>query len=116
MQRNARANELRRNSTDAERLLWSKLRNRQLNGFKFRRQVPIGPYIADFVCWELKLIIEVDGGQHAEQAERDLARSRYLETKGFKIVRFWNNEVLGNIEGVLETLTLALSQRERELQ
>ena len=107
---------LRKNSTDAEKQLWQKLRNRQLNGFKFRRQAPIGTYIVDFSCSDLKLIVEVDGGQHAEQQRYDSARTEYLESLGFTVIRFWNNEVLTNIDGVLETLTLTLSRRERELK
>ena len=104
-----KARNLRKNSTDAEKYLWRHIRNRQLEGWKFRRQFPIGQYIADFVCPELKLIIEIDGGQHAELAEYDLRRTEFLQARGYQVVRFWNNEVLGNIEGVLETLTLTLS-------
>jgi very-short-patch-repair endonuclease len=110
-----KAKQLRRNSTDAERNLWSHIRNRQLEGWKFRRQLPVGKYIVDFACPELRLIIEIDGGQHDEQIHYDLGRTRFLQSKGYRVFRFWNNEVLGNIEGVLEALTLALSQREREL-
>ncbi len=105
---------LRKNSTDAEKLLWRHLRNRRLNGLKFRRQFPVDQYIVDFVCLELMLIIEVDGGQHAEQAEYDLRRTEILQSKGYRVVRCWNNEVLQNLIGVLEALTPALSQRERE--
>ena len=97
-----RARDLRRNATDAEALLWSKLRNRQLCSAKFRRQVVIAPYIADFICFDARLIIEVDGGQHSE--ETDASRTAFLETQGFKVIRFWNHEVLTNIEGVLETI------------
>ncbi len=104
-----KAKQLRRNSTDAERNLWSHIRNRQLQGWKFRRQLPVGQYIVDFACPELRLIIEIDGGQHAEQVLYDLGRTRFLQSKGYKVIRFWNNEVLGNIEGVLEALTLTLS-------
>ena len=107
---------LRKNSTDAEKRFWSQLRNRGLNGWKFRRQFPIGQYIVDFECHELKLIVEVDGGQHAEQEFYDIRRTEYLQLKGYQVVRFWNNEVLGNLEGVLGALTLTLSQRERELR
>ncbi len=110
-----KAKHLRRNSTDAEINLWSRIRNRQLQGWKFRRQSPVGKYIVDFACAELRLVVEIDGGQHAEQVLYDLGRTRFLQSKGYKVVRFWNNEVLGNIEGVLEALTLTLSQREREL-
>ena len=110
------AKHLRKNSTDAEKFLWTHIRNRQLEGWKFRRQTPVGKYIVDFACAELRLVVEIDGGQHSEQVLYDLGRTRYLQSKGYKVVRFWNNEVLGNIEGVLESLTLTLSQRERELK
>lgn len=100
---------LRQNSTGAERQLWSILRNRQFHQLKFRRQYPIEPYIVDFVCLEKKLIVEIDGGQHADQVNYDIARSVFLESKGFLVVRFWNNEVLENIEGVYDSLTLTLS-------
>jgi len=110
-----KAKQLRRNSTDAERKLWAHIRNRRLQGWKFRRQLPVGQYIVDFACPELRLIIEIDGGQHAEQVIYDLSRTKILQSKGYQVVRYWNNEVLGNIEGVLEALTLTLSQREREL-
>jgi len=109
-----RAKQLRQNQTDAESLIWQKVRNNQL-GHKFRRQVPVGIYIADFLCLELKLVIEIDGGQHAE-SEKDKIRTEFLNDLGYKVIRFWNNEVLENIEGVLSTLTLTLSQRERELK
>ena len=111
-----KAKALRKNSTDLERILWQQLRNRQLNGYKFKRQVPIGNYVVDFLCSSTKLIVELDGGQHAEQQSYDQKRTLYLESKGFKVIRFWNNEVLTNIDGVLEPLTLALSQRERGLK
>ena len=103
-------NHLRQTLTDAESLLWYRLRDRRLGGYKFRRQVPLGPYIADFVCISARLIVEVDGGQHAEVKNYDEARTRYLRSKGFRVIRFWNNEVLANLDGVLqvilETLTL----------
>jgi very-short-patch-repair endonuclease len=101
-----RARSLRRASTDAERKLWAHLRSRQLKGAKFRRQHPIGPYIADFACVEAKLIIELDGGGHDrdEQLHADEVRSAYLESCGYRVVRFWNNEVMENIDGVLERI------------
>jgi very-short-patch-repair endonuclease len=101
-----RARGLRRASTDAEQKLWAHLRNRQLRGAKFRREHPIGPYIADFFCLEAKLIVEVDGGGHATEAQRraDAARAAYLENCGYRVLRFWNNEVIGNIDGVLERI------------
>lgn len=115
MQANDHANSLRKNQTDAETKLWCRLRNRGLSGYKFRRQVPVGRYIADFVCMEMRLIVELDGGQHAEQVTYDQEREAYLRSEGYVVVRYWNNEVLGNLDGVLETLTLTLSLREREL-
>jgi very-short-patch-repair endonuclease len=98
------ANRLRINQTDAEKLLWFALRNRQIDKLKFRRQVPLGPYIADFVCLENKLIVELDGGQHADAVKYDEARTRWLEGDGFHVIRFWNNDVLSNREGVLMRL------------
>ncbi|HVV41101.1 MAG TPA: DUF559 domain-containing protein [Nitrobacter sp.] len=91
---------LRINQTDAETKLWQHLRARQLDGHKFVRQTPIGPYFCDFICRERKLVIEVDGGQHAD-SQHDKIRSRFLTTNGYRVLRFWNNEVLGNIEGVI---------------
>ncbi len=88
------ARTLRKASTDAEAKLWQGLRARQLNGYKFRRQVPMGNYVADFVCLEARLIVEVDGGQHAERSDYDEARTDWLHAQGFCVLRFWNNEVL----------------------
>src|SRR5580704_5673034 len=102
-----RARLLRQQSTDAERRLWHRLRSRPINGFKFVCQDPIGPYIVDFACREQRLIIEVDGGQHAEN-ERDVARDQYLRDRGYRVLSFWNNEVLENTDGVLETIAEAL--------
>ena len=99
-----RARELRKNLTDAERLLWSRLRRRQIHGRRFRRQHPIGPFIADFACTEAKLVIELDGGQHVERKDQDAARTRWLAQRGYRILRFWNNEVLSNIDGVLTVI------------
>jgi very-short-patch-repair endonuclease len=101
---NARA--LRRSLTDAERKLWFAPRDRRFANYKFRRQVPIGPYVADFLCYGPRLLIEVDGGQHAESV-RDQRRDRWFNDNGFRVLRFWNNEVLGNLEGVL---TLILTE------
>ena len=106
-----RARNLRKNSTDAERALWSLLRDRRLAGHKFRRQVPIGPYIVDFVCYQSKLIVEVDGGQHQEQGQYDDTRTAWLESEGFTVLRFWNNDVLANQAGVVEVLASVLEQR-----
>ena len=103
-----KAQRLRREMTDAERNLWSVLRNRQLSGAKFRRQQPIGPFIADFVCQELRLVIEADGGQHADNI-RDKRRTAFLEGKGYRVLRFWNNEILGNLDGVAQVIAAALS-------
>jgi len=111
----AKARALRKNLTDVESLLWQALRNRRLNGYKFRRQVPVNRYIVDFMCNSIKLIIEIDGGQHLEQQNYDSVRTHYLESRGYKVLRYWNNDVLTNIEGILTSLTLALSQRERKL-
>ncbi len=95
---------LRKNFTDTERLLWKYLRAKQMEGCKFRRQEPIGSYIVDFVCQEKRIVIEVDGGQHSTEKERDNERDKWFEGKGYKVLRFWNNEVLSNIEGVLEVI------------
>ena len=96
------ARNLRRNESDAERKLWSKLRSRQFENLKFRKQHPIGKYIVDFVSFEKKIIIEVDGSQHMEPRnnEKDMERTKYLEDEGYTVLRFWNNDVLTNIEGV----------------
>ena len=112
-----KARELRKNPTVAEQKLWKHLRHRQLNVYKFRRQHPVGSYIVDFVCLEKRLIIEVDGGQHSEQVDYDLERSAWLEVQGFRVLRFWNNEVLKEIEVVKEVIAEALrlpSPLERE--
>jgi very-short-patch-repair endonuclease len=105
-----RARALRKNPTEAERSLWKHLRLRQLHGHKFRRQQPLGRYIVDFVCFEKKLIIEVDGGQHAERFPSDAARMAWLEARGFRVLRFWNHDVLGYIEAVKEAIREALSR------
>ncbi len=102
------ARKLRRNQTDTEKKLWLHLRNRQLSGFKFRRQHPIGKYIADFCCFERRLIIEVDGGQHSGDSVNDFLRADYLTKKGYQIVRFWNHEILQNMESVLAVIVRAL--------
>ena len=99
-----RARALRKNLTEAEKLLWSHLRMWQLDNYKFRRQQPIGPYIVDFVCLEKRLIIELDGGQHAEQIDYDTERDGWLRDQGFNVLRFWNHDVLGNIESVKEKI------------
>jgi very-short-patch-repair endonuclease len=96
--------ELRKNLTEAERLLWKNLRLRQIEGYKFRRQQPIGEYIVDFVCFEKRLIVEVDGGQHAEEIAYDSKRDEWLKSQGFSILRFWNHQVSKEIEAVKERI------------
>jgi very-short-patch-repair endonuclease len=102
------ARRLRANMTDAERKLWFLLRRKQLQGFRFRRQVPLGRYVADFACMSARLVIELDGGQHAERTADDARRTAWLESVGYRVLRFWNGEVFTNAEGVLETIRLAL--------
>jgi very-short-patch-repair endonuclease len=94
--------------TDAERLLWRRLRNRQACEHKFRRQHPIGPYVLDFFCEAAKLAVEIDGGQHAARVDADEARTQWLNDHGCRVLRFWNNEVLENIDGVLTTIIAAI--------
>jgi very-short-patch-repair endonuclease len=107
--RTARARRLRRDETDAERRLWYRLRSRQIEDAKFVRQDPIGPYVADFVCRERRLIVEVDGGQHATD-RRDAVRDQWLKDRRYRVLRFWNNDVLANTEGVIEAIAAALSE------
>jgi very-short-patch-repair endonuclease len=99
-----RAPALRQQMTEAEKRIWQILRLRQIDGRRFRRQVPLGRYIADFVCYEARLIIEIDGGQHDASAPQEAERSRFLQGEGYRILRFWNNEVLSNLEGVYATI------------
>jgi very-short-patch-repair endonuclease len=101
------ARRLRRDSTCAEWRLWNRLRARLIDGYKFSRQQPIGPYVVDFVCREKQLVIEVDGGQHAESA-RDKVRDQWLREHNYRILRFWNNDVMSNMDGVLATIGAAL--------
>jgi very-short-patch-repair endonuclease len=103
------AKALRQTSTSAEHRLWRLLRSRQLSDIKFRRQVPLGPWIADFVCFEQMLIVEADGGQHID-SRRDQLRDADLKQRGFRIVRFWNNDITSNAEGVLEAILRELKQ------
>jgi len=105
----ARSRELRSNQTDAEKKLWWRLRNRQITGCKFVRQEPVGPYICDFVCRELQLVVEVDGGQH-EESKADKVRDAWLKAHNYRVMRFWNNDVLKNIDGVLEVISTALDR------
>src|ERR1044071_114198 len=100
----ATARRLRRDQTDAERKLWFRLRDRRLAGLKFRRQMPIDRYVADFCCESARLIIELDGGQHADRTVSDAERTTALEAQGYLVLRFWNNDVLRNIDGVLQTI------------
>ncbi len=97
-----RARSLRRDMTEAERQLWSRLRNRQLENTKFVKQFPVGPYVADFAARSLGLVVELDGGQHSEG--KDAARTKLIEEHGYRVIRFWNNDVIENIDGVLETI------------
>lgn len=108
---------LRREQTPAEGLLWQNLRAKRLNGAKFRRQHPIGDHIVDFCCLRVRLAVELDGGQHAEDAaeEKDAARTARLEKHGFKVIRFWNDDVLHNLEVVLTSIADAIRERENEL-
>ena len=103
-----RSRELRNNATDAERKLWRHLRNRQLCRTRFNRQVPIGPFICDFVARTAKLIIELDGGQHAIRTAEDNRRTRFLNIHGYRVLRFWNNDILANPEGVAEKIARSL--------
>jgi very-short-patch-repair endonuclease len=106
-----RRRELRRNQTDAEKALWAHLRNKQFYGIKFFRQYSIGPYILDFYCPNIKLGVELDGGQHNQSESKgyDGVRSEYLKAKGIEVIRFWDNEVLLNLEGVLSELELKVT-------
>src|SRR5215510_26634 len=104
---NRRARQLRRSSTDAERRMWSALRDRRLVRFKFRRQHPIGDFIVDFACTEHGLVVEIDGGQHAGNTA-DARRTGLLESQGWTVIRFWNSDVLNNTNGVVETILRTL--------
>ena len=103
-----RAKRLRREMTDAEKKLWSHLRDQRLGGCKFRKQQPIGPYIADFVCQSSRLIVEADGSQHLENSH-DLRRDAFLNGKGYRVLRFWNSDILLELDGVLTAIRAALS-------
>jgi very-short-patch-repair endonuclease len=106
----ATAKRLRRDQTDAERALWFRLRDRRLKGLKFRRQMPIRSYVVDFCCESARLVIELYGGQHAERSDCDAKRTADLEAYGFLVLRFWNNDVLSNKNGVVETIVATASQ------
>ncbi len=103
-----KARRLRTCPTEAEKRLWSVLRRQQIEGYRFRRQAPIGRYIIDFVCLRRRLVIEIDGGQHADRAQADAARTAWLESQGFRVLRFWNNDVPGNTNGVVEAIRQTL--------
>jgi len=100
---------MRGDATKAENILWQALRNKQLEGLKFKRQVPLGGYILDFVCFDAKLIIEVDGGQHSE-SQKDIKRDRYFEAQGYRVLRFWNDEVEKNIDGVCRHILIMVRE------
>jgi len=104
------ARELRKSMTDAERKLWHGLRLRQMHGYKFRRQFTLGAYIVDFVCQEARLVIEVDGGQHADEAYGDAQRDAWLSTQKFRVLRYWNNQVLNELDAVLEDIARELEE------
>jgi very-short-patch-repair endonuclease len=108
VQNKARARELRTTAPEAERILWHRLRNRQLCGFKFRRQMPIQGYFADFACVEAKLIVELDGGQHADQIEYDARRTEMIELAGYRVLRFWNSAVMTELNEVLDLIAREL--------
>ena len=109
----ARARSLRRNATEAEKRLLRALRE-SFPALKWRFQAPVGPYYADFLCFGARLVIEIDGGQHSEAEGYDARRTRFIEDQGYAVLRFWNNDVLGNTEGVIDSISNSLSQRERE--
>ncbi|MEE8443435.1 MAG: DUF559 domain-containing protein [Dehalococcoidia bacterium] len=104
-----RARALRKNSTLAERVFWRHITERRLGGFRFRRQHPLGPYVVDFVCLEKRLIVEIDGSQHMEQMKEDETRTVWLRSQGFRVLRFWNNEVLNQTDDVKEVILTALT-------
>jgi very-short-patch-repair endonuclease len=108
-----RARRLRRNQTEAERRLWARLRSNQLCGFKFRRQYPIDRFIVDFCCFERRLVVELDGGQHATQTEADQKRTHILESSGYGVLRFWDNEVLEDINAVMQRIAEALDVNDK---
>ena len=109
MDKVSRARELRRDGSRAEKICWHLLRDRRINGVKFRRQRPIGPYFADFACLSRKLVIEIDGDHHAFQVEADTRRTATMEREGWRILRFWANEVVQNPEGIWSAIEIALS-------
>ncbi len=109
MEPRTRARELRLNATPTERMLWRELNARKVAGVRFNRQVPIGPFICDFVSRSAKLIIEVDGGQHGWRTDEDAARTRYLEAQGYRVIRFWNSDVVEGLEGVVAEIQTVIA-------
>ena len=105
----ARSRDLRANMTEAERKLWGHLSARKVVGVRFNTQFPIGPFVCDFVSRGAKLVIEVDGGQHAHTERADMARTRYIENQGYRVIRFWNNDVMGNVDGVVAEIERVLA-------
>jgi very-short-patch-repair endonuclease len=105
------ARQLRISQTEVEKRLWYRLRNRQISGCKFRRQAPIGRYIVDFACFERALVVELDGGQHADITTEEERRTKWLKSQGLAVLRFWNNEVIENMEGVLFRIAEELARR-----
>jgi very-short-patch-repair endonuclease len=107
------ARRLRADATEAEQKLWSQLRKGQLYGFQFRRQYSIGPIFVDFICLQAKLILEVDGAQHADQKGQDQSRDEFLRASGYHVLRFWNSEVLSDVDSVVERIAVVLRQTQR---
>ena len=106
-----RARSLRASQTEAEGILWSRLRGNRLDGFKWRRQTPLGPFFADFACFEARLVVELDGSQHGRRVAHDIERDRWIESHGWRVLRFWNVEVFQNLEGVCETIARTCHER-----
>ena len=104
------AKAMRHQPTNAEAVIWTALRGARMQGFKFKRQQPIGAYIVDFVCFECGLVVEIDGGQHADDVSEDQARSNWLQSQGFRVLRYWNNEVVDRRDDVLESIIRALRE------
>ena len=112
----SRAQQLRNRATDAEKVLWQRLRDKQLSGYRFRRQAPIGDFIVDFACYTPRLVIELDGGQHAQAAQQkhDATRTGWLEGQGFRVIRFWNNDALENTDTVVMEIIRVLEELSSE--
>jgi very-short-patch-repair endonuclease len=106
------ARKLRKNLTETEQYVWQRLRNKQLNGHRFRRQLMMGSYVVDFVCCEKRLIVELDGGQHAENQEYDAARDEWLKSVGYRVLRFWNNQILEEWDAVQEVILKHLNSND----